>query len=458
MPAMNVLARAKMSSHLIFSSPSPAMRLLNFHPKTAALLQCETYSTKTTARGSSRKTPEPTKPKPEKRSATTSLISFSQIALKQSEELTAVWPKPGTISYQSKAANFVNLIGRVGIPIRFESAGGGKHLATTVISLMNGGVKDPLKIPVLFEGLLARVVSGHVRENDCVFVSGHLSVDPTDPVPNESESESESLGKFHVVAENINFVVGLEKNSLYGLGTDKSVENAANGFDELPKREKTEDDEPLAQTAVPESGNGDGKKKDVDKAMDLWRDLVKNPLQWWDFREHKANGLVKANHPDFKQKVNEEPLWIKNAPKWILPEIVKLEFEVKNMRPKQNKTDDSWKELVENLDDWWDNRATKRNPKAPDFVHKVTSKVDFALILRSMQLLLIEAQKANRSLMDERESESKKTTFQEEIDKTEIKEKDAKRLLIVVTPTSTRNKLRLEFYDHGFIDEIKAVE
>ncbi|CAA0836475.1 Protein OSB2- chloroplastic [Striga hermonthica] len=365
-----------MSSHLISSSPSPSMRL----PKLAALLQCEPYSTKTTARGSSRKTPEPTKPKPEKRSARTSLISFSQIALKQSEELTAVWPKPGTISYQSKAANFVNLIGRVGIPIRFESAGGGKHLATTVISLMNGGVKDPLKIPVLFEGLLARVVSGHVRENDCVFVSGHLSVDPTGPVP--SESESESLGKFHVVAENINFVVGLEKNSLYGLGTDKSVENAANLFDKLSEKVElfdklsveTEDDELLAQTAIPESGNGDGKKKDADKTTDLWRDLVKNPLQWWDFREHKANRLVKENHPDFKQKVTEEPLWIKSAPKWILPEIVKLEFEVKNMRPKQNKTDDSWKELVENLDDWWDNRATKRNPKAPDFRHKVTSK------------------------------------------------------------------------------------
>ncbi|CAA0836474.1 Protein OSB2- chloroplastic [Striga hermonthica] len=355
-----------MSSHLISSSPSPAMRLLNLHPKLAALLQCELYSTKTTAQGSSRKTPEPTKPKPEKRSAPTPLTSFSQRALKQSEALAAVWPKPRTVWYQSKDANVVNLIGRVGIPIRYESGGGGKHLATTVISLMNGGVRDPLKIPVLFEGLLALVVSGHVRENDCVLVSGHLSVDPTGVVP----SESESLGKFHVVAENINFVVGFEKISLYESETDRSVGNEAEVFDELSERAEPEGDKLLE--AHLESGNE--KKKDADKTMHLWRDLVKNPLQWWDFREHKANGLVKVKHPDFKQKVTEEPLWLSTAPKWILPWIEELVFNVKNMTPKQNQTDDSWKDLVENLDDWWDNRARKRNPKAPDFVHKVTSE------------------------------------------------------------------------------------
>ncbi|CAA0839327.1 Protein OSB2- chloroplastic [Striga hermonthica] len=337
-----------MSSHLIFSSPSPAMCLLNLHPKLGALLQCELYSTKTTARGGSRKTPVPTKPKPQR-------------ARKQSEALTAVWPKPGTISYQSKAANFVNLIGRVGIPIRYESAGVGKHLASTVISLMNGGVKDPLKIPVLFEGLLARVVSGHVRENDCVFVSGHLSVGPTSPV-----------GKFHVVAENINFVVGLEKNSLCGLGTDSSVENEANLFDELPQRAKTEDNKSLANS---ESGNGGGSglgKGDGKRTRDLWRRLFSHDEQWWDFREHKANGLVKANHPDFKLKRTGEPLWLTNAPKWVLRHywIDEILFDEKS----QSQIDYSWKDLVENFDDWWDNRATKKNPKGPDFVHKDTGE------------------------------------------------------------------------------------
>ncbi|KAF2552805.1 hypothetical protein F2Q68_00037188 [Brassica cretica] len=36
--------------------------------------------------------------------------------------------------------------------------------------------------------------------------------------------------------------------------------------------------------------------------------------------------------------------------------------------------EESWKELVENPDKWWDNRIDKRNAKAPDFKHKETGE------------------------------------------------------------------------------------
>ncbi|KAI3474675.1 hypothetical protein Pfo_029860 [Paulownia fortunei] len=200
---MNLLARAKLSPHLIFSSPSPGQRLFYIHPITA-LQQCNSYSSKTTR--SSQQAQQLTKPRTQKSSG--SSLSFSQRIKKQTEALTTVWPKPREIPYQEKVANFVNLIGYVQIPVRFEAASDGKHFATAVISLGDGAERNSLLVPVVFEGDLAHVVACHVKENDCVFVSGQLSVDPIRLVL------SEGLGKFHVVAENLNFVEGFEKNAL----------------------------------------------------------------------------------------------------------------------------------------------------------------------------------------------------------------------------------------------------
>ena len=33
-----------------------------------------------------------------------------------------------------------------------------------------------------------------------------------------------------------------------------------------------------------------------------------------------------------------------------------------------------WRHLVENPEEWWDNRSTRKNPRAPDFKHKGTRK------------------------------------------------------------------------------------
>ena len=33
-----------------------------------------------------------------------------------------------------------------------------------------------------------------------------------------------------------------------------------------------------------------------------------------------------------------------------------------------------WRQLVENLEEWWDNRVTRSNPRAPDFKHKRTRR------------------------------------------------------------------------------------
>ncbi|PIN18473.1 hypothetical protein CDL12_08845 [Handroanthus impetiginosus] len=393
---MNLLSRIKLSAHLIFASASQAKRLFYFRPVTA-LQQCNFYSTKS-AYGI-QKTVKLTQPRTQKST------SFSQRIKKQTEQLTTVWPRPGEIPYQARVSNFVNLIGYVKIPVRFESASNGKHFATTVISVGINSNTTSLSIPIVFDGDLAHVVACHVKENDCVFVSGQLSLNPYPNIP----LLSESLGKFHIVAENLNFVEGFQKTVV-----DKETEASFSRV-EIDKPDKLHNDayfsqklrevfenvkanEPAATSEseideiIPEKVNERSvgratRKKNGDQMLDLWRDLVKNPLQWWDYRNHKANGLVKEKFPDFKQKLTGESLWITSAPEWVLPGLGKLEFDVKDFKPKQmqgsegrsetrknDKLENSWKNLVENPDKWWDNRMKKKNPKAPDFRHKETGE------------------------------------------------------------------------------------
>lgn len=405
---MYLLAGAKQSAHYISSSPSSVTRFFYLHP-IAALHHCNFYSTK--AATTIQKTQKVTKPRTQQKAPEKS-YSFAQTIKKQAEAPpSALWPKPQPISYQAKVANFVNFIGNVEIPVKFVTDSDGKHFSVTVISLRSEGGRGSLSIPVVFEGDLAHVTACHVKESDCVFVSGQFSVDPLKCMLSE---------KFHVVAESINFVEGFEKNDLDGkLG----FSSPAAGIDEVGRvRSKNVDDiefdgakgknssierpavtlyeaetvpQPVAsvENVGSKSWEIGSKKKDANQILDLWSELVKQPLQWWDYRSHKANGLVKEKFPDFKQKGTGESLWISSAPKWILSALGKLEFDVKEMKAekkvygfggegdserKQNQSPDlenSWKNLVENPGKWWDNRAGKKNSKAPDFRHKETGEV-----------------------------------------------------------------------------------
>ncbi|PIN05079.1 hypothetical protein CDL12_22375 [Handroanthus impetiginosus] len=395
-----------------------------------ALQQLSSYSTRTTH--FSQKSQQLANPRAQKSSEPSA--NSSQRTKKQVGSLV-VWPKPKEIPYQAKVANFVNLIGHVKTPVRFEASSDGKHFAITLISQENSGEKNSLLIPILFEGDLAHVVTCHVKENDCVFVSGPLSLDR---LPFEL---GDSLGKFHIVAENLNFVEGFKRStSSKKIGISfSSVEiekPEAKKIEEVVKREENDDvfskqwkdalrakaeslsseKKDMESSVMQESSNSPKlntdvktmssdsvetkqekaneksvesayKKKDGDQILDLWRDLLKNPLQWWDYRDHKSNGLVKEKFPDFKHKGTGDSLWLNTAPDWVLPGLGKLEFDVKVIRAKQvqgnegsgqrksdGKGEDSWRSLVEYPSRWWDNRVGKRYPKSPDFKHKETGE------------------------------------------------------------------------------------
>ncbi|KAH6755883.1 hypothetical protein C2S53_007140 [Perilla frutescens var. hirtella] len=426
---MSLLCRAKLSGRIRLSS------LYSI----ASLQQLNSYSTT--------KTPKSTNPKTQKPPA--SSWSYSE-RIKKSTGDVITWPKPSEIPYQAKVANFVKLVGHVNSRVQFETASDGKFFAATVISQEIRGGKNSLSIPVVFEDDLAHAVACHVKENDCVLVSGQLSSEQL------RFEMGDGFGKFHVVGENLNFVEGYKRSvsmkksagSDLGVGIEISVDGGignvdAEEFDQRSK-EALEDAkvksfsnkkdwgsssvslEPSIGSEGAMSGFGEAKpagasggsaakKKEGDRISDLWRDLVKNSLLWLDYRDHKAKGLVKEKYPDFKHKGTGDAIWINTAPKWVLPGLGKLEFDTPFTKPKFvqrggqgklefdasvinptlvqggdnasvakpkivqggkwcGKDEDSWKDLVDNPNKWWDNRTNKRNPKAPDFKHKETGK------------------------------------------------------------------------------------
>lgn len=238
-------------------------------------------------------------------------------------------PRPSEIPYQSKVANLVNLIGHIQSPIKFQKSPDGKNWAGTLIC-QEDGHERPCLIPLLFEDDLAHVVTFHVKEKDCVYVSGYLIGDPM-PFP-----VCQTPTRCHLRVLNINFVQGYEKK-----------------ISDKPRRRR-------------ERFRGKSLSESSDK-FDSWRDLVENSRQWRDYREQKFKGLVTNKYPDFKHRETGAALWIGKAPKWVMERLESLDFDqVKDHGGKE----EIWKSLVENPNQWWDNRLDKKHPKAPDFRNK----------------------------------------------------------------------------------------
>ncbi|XVE48453.1 hypothetical protein DITRI_Ditri01bG0003600 [Diplodiscus trichospermus] len=257
------------------------------------------------------------------------------------------WPSPSKIPYQSKVANSVSLSGYIHMPVQFEAASDGKFWAGTVISQNPSSDSPPLWIPIIFEGDLAHIAACHLKENDHVYIDGQLSADPP------SSNAASGQANVQVMVRTINFVDESSPRT-------KSIAS--------PKEEGN-----LSHSASTEKGTA--------TAASMWRDLIDNPKEWQDYREMKLNGLVKPKFPDFKCKDCDLALWLDSAPKWVLSEIERLQFDVPTQKSKQvnqHKGDGLWKDLVENPNMWWDNRLDKINGKVkekyPDFRHKESGK------------------------------------------------------------------------------------
>ncbi|VAH69151.1 unnamed protein product [Triticum turgidum subsp. durum] len=164
------------------------------------------------------------------------------------------------------------------------------------------------------------------------------------------------------------------------------------GFMEIAEAEKkVEQTKPVSK--YPARTFSDYKAKQ-DKYRTLWNDVLANPLNWTDNRAEKANGSKNPKYPDFKNKTADEALWLDSAPHYVIEKLDGLTFnsgynaaktgtntgwsKFKTSQAaspeKQKKEAELWQSLVDSPQSWWDNRADKRSPKAPDFKRKDTGE------------------------------------------------------------------------------------
>ncbi|EOA38088.1 hypothetical protein CARUB_v10009555mg [Capsella rubella] len=274
------------------------------------------------------------------------------------ENSSEEWPRPTEVPYQPKIANSVDLIGYVHQQVESNSSTDGKFWARTVIShepssdsKSESDSSSNFWIPVLFEGDLAHTAYCYLKKNDRVHITGQILRDVIKSGANSDQAYVQLFKSFHgsfshqVMVRDLHYVEGSEA---------------------LPKALPTSDQSEgvLKHSASVQKGSGFGTNR--------WADLVDYPDKWFDYRESKQNGSVNPNHPDFKKKDGSEALWINKAPKDVLFELNGLKFDIPKYAKQPKAGEEHWKDLVENMKNWWDNRVDKRNPKGPDFKHKET--------------------------------------------------------------------------------------
>ncbi|KFK44893.1 hypothetical protein AALP_AA1G316600 [Arabis alpina] len=262
------------------------------------------------------------------------------------------WPRPTEIPYQPKIANSIDLVGYVKQPVQFHANQDGSSWAGTVISHKPSSDSDTesdtkFLIPVLFEGELAHTANCHLKENDRVHITGQVFVDTS---PSGEKPDQEYV---QVMVRDLHYIEG-----------SKALPKVLPISDQ--KEGVLKHSASLQQVRNRNVGSGH------------WFDLLDKSDEWCDYRESKQNGSVHPKYPDFKKKDGSVALWLNNAPKEILFELedVKFDIPVKSTYTKQPKAgEESWKDLVGNMSNWWDNRLIKKNVKAPDFKHKDTGVV-----------------------------------------------------------------------------------
>ncbi|XP_047331491.1 protein OSB2, chloroplastic-like [Impatiens glandulifera] len=336
------------------------------------------------------------------------------------------WPKPGEIPWQPKVANSVNLIGRVQFPVQFKTSLDGKVWAATVIYTSNESGPDSPSfwIPIIFEGDLAHTAVCHLKVHDFVHISGHLSADPPPFTLTDGQASAQvmarSLSYVHVSSRTKKpFILhdieaGIKESTEIPKINSSENQLKKNIFLEAQLLRKgeilthslkednlvkpcringsTEIQEKLGSSTsnnnVIQENNLDrvsismsllfpgGETKFEDDADRRWKEFLNNLENWQDNREKKLSGSLKPNYPDFKHKESGLGIWLNRAPKWVMAKLggqpPSLEQENK-FRGFQQKND-SWKNLVENPNKWWDNRTSKRNVRAPDFKHRETGE------------------------------------------------------------------------------------
>uniref|UniRef100_A0A1D1XF76 Protein OSB3, chloroplastic/mitochondrial n=1 Tax=Anthurium amnicola TaxID=1678845 RepID=A0A1D1XF76_9ARAE len=249
-------------------------------------------------------------------------------------------PKPGEIPWQAKVANSVHLMGRLGAPVQLGTSPNGVYRAVSVLVQEKTHDLPHFWIPVVFQGDLAETAACNLKEKDHVYVTGQLSGE-AQLVDNNAETIMQ------VMVHSISYVLELHQGKKY-----------------------------VRNNEGPDSSSAE--VKDDPFAMKLWNDLFANPHKWWDYRSkgNKKSGSFKHKDTGQLLEINE------STPEWVLSTLDTFVLSSKTSSTDAKKSVEAvanhWSDLLENPQQWRDNREDKRNgkvkPKFPDFSHKSTKQ------------------------------------------------------------------------------------
>ncbi|KAL6207354.1 hypothetical protein ACLB2K_018312 [Fragaria x ananassa] len=126
----------------------------------------------------------------------------------------------------------------------------------------------------------------HLKQNDFIYVSGHLSCYTKNKLDG-------SCALYHeLVVKELNYV------AQHGQGPG------------------------CANHEKPQSDGGETGLEKSREWLHLWQVFFANPYDWWDNRKRKLN----PRQPDFKHKYVDEALWLRpDDPPWIKTQIHRLD-------------------------------------------------------------------------------------------------------------------------------------
>lgn len=327
------------------ASPSPTLSTQKWQHYASLFLQSYTYATASTSKtprqyqrrggGGAESSSSKSKSK-----STVEVVAEAEAEAEPVAAASSEWARPSEIPFQAKIANSVNVIGYVHVPVQFESSPDGKCWAGTVLTQTHqisfppsSPDSPPLWIPIIFEGDLAHIAACHLKEKNFVHVTGRLSADPPHLNANQGQAN------IQVMVHSLNFVQpSLQmKNSLTSPEQKWSLKRLASV--------KNEDD--ISQS---------------------WKLVSQSNLR--DIRLKEDNPKVAA----YEQKEDDLVLGTDDS----TPILVKKKLdsiELADVKRSEDSKINSWRELLDDPKQWWDNRDSKRsgsvNPKSPDFKHKV---------------------------------------------------------------------------------------
>lgn len=294
------------------------------------------------------------------------------------------------IPYEEGLAHSFSLAGKVSNLV-IETDGNLVSGGTFILAPSDPEFGANLKVLLSTPEAIAQTSSEEIQEGDTVCVVGKLRV------KHSQRDGSETVMELHVLADDVQRFHTPEEAVAHGLEQEQErqliaeetsaivlsewdtfFQDTSQWYDNREdKRSPTAPDfkHKYSEAVLWESSCPIHLRGNLPpKSSDLWQQLLERPGEWTDWRLNKPS----PKYPDFTKIGTGEALWDgPRTPTWVREKLHSevLPFSTTGYQTSRYQDDDKWRRYFDNPEQWYDNRRSKRNPRAPDFRHKNGSDV-----------------------------------------------------------------------------------